>query len=273
MAFSKPLAIVMHLNYNPPLIMKRSGNNIGGYFGERIHIGQVLEAITAAAASAGWSREVFHETGDLPLLAFKRSVPNAEKRIYVSAGIHGDEPAAPMAVLKLLVENSWPANADIWLCPCLNPVGFVLGTRENAQGHDLNRQYRNTEAAETAAHIAWLAQQPEFDLCLCLHEDWESSGFYLYEINPDGKESLAPSMIEVAKAFCPIDLAAEIDGRPAKDGIIRLPIDPSFRPLWPEAFYLFMNKTRVTCTLEAPSDFALEARVNALTAAVRVALE
>ena len=253
--------------------MKRLGKNVGGYFGEQIDIHKFLMEVDSVAAENGWRREVFHVEDGLPLVAYRRTSRNPSRNIYISAGIHGDEPASPLAILQLMKEDRWPADADIWLCPCLNPVGFTLGKRENRGGHDLNRQYLNTEAREILAHKLWLEIQPRFDLCLCLHEDWESSGFYLYELNPDGKPSYAQSMIDVVGKLCPIDMAAEIEGRQASGGIIHPDIDPTTRPLWPEAFYLLMNKTRLNYTLEAPSDFDLKLRVDALVAAVRVAIE
>ena len=198
---------------------------------------------------------------------------NSSKRIYISTGIHGDEPGGPLAVLQLLQENRWPADADIWLCPCLNPTGFPLNTRENAQGVDLNRDYLNTKTAEISAHIAWLEKQPRFDVCMCLHEDWESQGFYVYELNPDNQPSFAEPIMENVSKVCPIDMSAEIEGRPAAGGIIRPVSDPRSRPQWPEAFYLFTHKTRLSYTLEAPSDFTLQTRVAAELAGVRAMLD
>jgi len=203
----------------------------------------------------------------------KRQSPGASKRIYISTGIHGDEPAGPLAALQLLKDDRWPANADVWLCPCLNPTGFPANTRENARGIDLNRQYLNPEADEARAHIAWLEKQPSFDVCLCLHEDWESSGFYVYELNPDDLPSLAPAIIRQVSQVCPIDESLEIEGRPAAGGIIRPSVDPRTRPHWPEAFYLFTNKTRLSYTTEAPSDFTLATRVAAQVTAVRTVLD
>ena len=58
----------------------------------------------------------------------------------------------------------WPDDAEIWLCPCLNPTGFPRNTRENAGGVDLNRDYKHRRSAEVRAHIAWLQRQPNFDL-------------------------------------------------------------------------------------------------------------
>jgi hypothetical protein len=165
------------------------------------------------------------------------------------------------------------AGFDLWLCPCLNPAGFVLNRRENREGFDLNRQYRTPEASETAAHIEWLTRQPTFDLCLCLHEDWESHGFYLYELNPDHQPSLAEAIVAGVGEVCPIDRSEVIEGRPALNGIIRPGIDPRSRPDWPEAFFLITHKTRLSYTLEAPSDFPLATRVAALVAGVTAALQ
>src|SRR5262249_30881999 len=123
--------------------------------------------------------------------------------------------AGPLAVRQLLRENLWPARAEFWLCPCLNAAGFLLNRRENAEGLDLNRQYHQPVAQETRAHTAWLLRQPRFDLCLCLHEDWEAHGFYIYELNPDNLPSLAEKMLARAAEVCPIDHSETIEGRPA----------------------------------------------------------
>jgi hypothetical protein len=103
---------------------------------------------------------------------------------------------------------------------------------------------------------------------LCLHEDWESDGFYVYELNPDGRPSLADHMVAQVAEVCPVDLSEIIEDRPAQGGIIRPSVDPRSRPQWPEAFYLLTHKTRLSYTLEAPSDFPLPARIAALVTGV-----
>ena len=256
--------------------LKRLGKNINGYFGESIQIDAVLEDCISAGTRSGFAVEEFHSEPKR-LLGFTRQAgpgsASERKRVYISAGIHGDEPAGPLAVRQLLQENQWPATLDLWLCPCLNPTGFRTNRRESAEGLDLNRQYLEPKAEETIAHIRWLERQPAFDLCLCLHEDWEAHGFYVYELNPDKLPSLAESMVERVAKLCPIDRSEMIEGRQAKDGIIRPTLDPVSRPQWPEAFYLLTHKTRLSYTLEAPSDFHLPARVTALVTAVMGTLE
>jgi hypothetical protein len=262
--------------------VQRLGKNTQGYSGETIDIAGVLRDCVAAAQVHGWSIEEF-ALAPKPLLGLTRLAAGLTDsasrtaqhppRIYISTGIHGDEPAGPLAALRLLQENAWPAGMDVWMCPCMNPAGFALNRRENGEGVDLNRQYRAPEAKETVAHITWLKRQPSFELCLCLHEDWEAQGFYLYELNPDHQPSLAEAIIGSVAQVCPIDLSDIIENRPAQNGIIRPDIDPRTRPLWPEAFYLIRHKTRLSYTLEAPSDFPLAARVAALVEGVRAALE
>jgi murein peptide amidase A len=255
--------------------VQRLGKNHGGYHGETIDIRTVLCDVEIAAKTHGWKTEVFHESGEFRWLALRRKPVRPAplpRRIYISTGVHGDEPAGPLAALQLLRENCWPDRAEIFLLPCLNPGGFTANRRENAEGRDLNRDYRHLEAAEVRAHIAWLERQPPFDLHLCLHEDWEAHGFYVYELNPDGKPPLAETIVEAVRKVCPIDLSENIEGRPAKGGIIRPDLDPLTRPQWAEAFYLIVNKSRLGCTLEAPSDFPLPVRVDALVAGVDAAL-
>ena len=261
---------------HPHTGLQRLGRNINSYLGETIDIGKVVQECVLAARNTGWTvEEIWPEPR--PILGFSRKAPHTADaqrcRIYLSTGIHGDEPAGPLAVRQLLHENLWPAHVDLWLCPCLNPTGFATNRRENSDGLDLNRQYLTPAAEEIVAHTAWLQRQPNFDLCLCLHEDWESHGFYVYELNPDDRPSVAPAMIERVAEVCPIDRSEVIEGRPAKDGIIRPNIDPRTRPDWPEAFFLLTHKTRLSYTLEAPSDYPLPARVRALVVAVKAALE
>lgn len=252
--------------------LQRLGRNQGGYFGETIDIDAVLNDISFLASERGWTAEVFGQSSDWELSALRLTTGPARRTVYLSAGMHGDEPAGPLAVRQLVRDHAWPEGLDIWLCPCLNPSGFRRNRRENADGIDLNRDYLSLQAEEIRTHVAWLDRQPRFEAAFCLHEDWESLGFYLYELNPDRRPSLAPAILDAVKTVCPIDLSAEIEGRPANEGLIQPPTDVLSRPQWPEAFYLLKNKTRLSYTLEAPSDFPLLARTAALTHAIQSAL-
>jgi len=258
--------------------VQRLGKNIGRYCGESIDIDSVLQEVDQAIADKGWQNDrirlqTISRSRTVEFIAYRRGVTNFRNRIYISTGIHGDEPAGPLAVLQLLRENNFPQDAAIWLCPCLNLTGFPHNRRENYAGIDLNRDYRQPQTEEIRTHVSWLGEQPNFDITLCLHEDWESQGFYLFEQNPDHKVSFGEKIISAVEEVCPIDRSENIEGWPARGGIISPGVNPDERPQWPESIYLIKNKTRLAYTLEAPSDFPLNVRVASLVASVRCVLE
>lgn len=254
--------------------VQRLGRNLGRYLGETIEIQSVLNEVRTLALKHGWISDCFLNSENICLDAYHLPARSPRKRLYISAGIHGDEPAGPSAVRELLRAHAWPDTIDVWVCPCLNPSGFSLNTRESAAGLDLNRQYHAPDAVEEIrAHTAWLSKLPRFDVTLCLHEDWESQGFYVYELNLDGRPSFAEEIVRRVACVCPIDTSPTIEGREAHGGIIRPSDDPTSRPQWPEAFYLIAHKTRLSYTLEAPSDFTLQTRVAALMAGVGAVLD
>jgi protein MpaA len=59
-------------------------------------------------------------------------------RVLVVGCIHGNEPGG-VAVVRAL-ERAHPQE-DLWLVPALNPDGLARGTRQNAHGIDLNRNF------------------------------------------------------------------------------------------------------------------------------------
>lgn len=243
------------------------------YFGKTVALEPTLDDISRAAKRSGFTVRTLCEIDGLPLLALSRGGPSGSKSVYLSAGIHGDEPAGPLAVLELL-ESDLSPEVNWHICPVLNPTGMKAGTRLNAAGVDLNRDYLALTQREVRSHVEWLGDQDLFDLALFLHEDWESSGFYIYELNPSRDEfSAALPMIRAVEPHCPIEHARSIDGHPVSNGII-IPVERDLRRKdWPEALYMFTHHNRLNYTLEAPSSFALHTRVEALRDAVQAGVE
>lgn len=256
-----------------PRYPQRFGKNLGSYHGETIDIDKLLEDIQRVALKHNWESVPIEVSSELRLPAFQKIAEGPRKHLYISSGMHGDEPAGPLAVLRLLEQNQWPSHITFFLIPCFNPGGFKRNSRENEDRVDLNRDYRSAKTPLVRAHINWLEARPRFDLSLCLHEDWEAHGFYLYELNPDLQPSYADTIIKRVAEVCPIDTSPLIEGREAENGVICANRYLVERPDWPEAFYLIHNKTRLSYTLEGPSDFPLLTRVNAIVAGVRAVLD
>src|SRR5205823_14816957 len=101
---------------------QRLGKNRGAYLGETIDINQVLRDDLDAARKFGWQIEEMAVSNRLDLLAFRRVAGAPRRRLYISTGIPGDEPAGPLAVRRVLPENQWPDQPDILTCPLPNPA-------------------------------------------------------------------------------------------------------------------------------------------------------
>jgi protein MpaA len=70
------------------------------------------------------------ETGD----------PDTQHKTLVVGCIHGNERAG-IAIAKRLISNGLPAETDLWIITNLNRDGAAAGTRGNAHGVDLNRNF------------------------------------------------------------------------------------------------------------------------------------
>lgn len=226
------------------------------------------------ALRQGFREEPFGESAGVTLSAFTRRAPGVKPRIYLSSGVHGDEPAPPEALWAALLNGVFDDRANWFLVPMVNPAGFIQGRRENDHGIDLNRDYLTGEASEVRDHVAWLVRQPRFDLALCLHEDWEARGFYLYELSRSPRVEYCRNIRAAVTAALPIEEGDEIDGRPvAEHGIIRPESDPALRVQWPEAIYLFKHHTDHCLTFETPTPKPMKERIAGQNLALRCAID
>jgi len=250
------------------------------YQGERIDVAQVLLRLELAASKAGFDGEELYEQHGMMVPVFYSDAPSSTApRILIAAGIHGDEPAGPVAVLNLLEKNAFIRAYSWTLVPMLNPAGLNNNMRESPEGIDLNRDFKHPRSKEVEQYAAYLKQQKSWDLALLLHEDWEAEGFYLYRRKGEGSKRLAEQVIEAVSRKCPIDHQDKIDGHPAAEGIISPDFDPQIiekrlKGTWPEALFLhFEGLAKTQFTLEAPSSQRLQVRIDALITAVETAIQ
>jgi protein MpaA len=91
-------------------------------------------------ASAGERLVIGHSVRGRPIVATVSGDPNAADRFLVIGCVHGDEPAG-IRVARRLLASSRSGDAALWIVPSLNPDGLAAGTRGNAHGVDLNRNF------------------------------------------------------------------------------------------------------------------------------------
>jgi len=224
-----------------------------------------LPGFSASARRAGFRETVLLETEDGPLTAWEKD--GRGPTIYLSAGIHGDEPAGPLAALRLMGEGFFRDSHRWMICPALNPGGLALGTRENRAGVDLNRDYLAKGSPEVAAHAAWLLRNAVPDVFVSFHEDWESEGFYFYEINlGEDMPGRAASLLAAVSGHFQSEPGPEIDGHPIRSpGWIYHPAEADLPDSWPEAIFLAKRGCPLSLTFETPSKQPLEKRIAAHT--------
>jgi len=95
-----------------------------------------MASITGIALTLATALVVGHSVEHRPIAVIH--VRGDGPRILVVGAIHGNETAG-IAVVSAL-EHVHP-RADLWLVPTFNPDGVALGTRQNAHGVDLNRNF------------------------------------------------------------------------------------------------------------------------------------
>ncbi len=98
------------------------------------HTRPVVDPVVSRTMVLGYS--VRHR----PIIAIELGDPDSPRRALVVGAIHGSEPAG-IAVAVMLARGSPPAQADLWIVPDLNPDGVAAGTRQDARGVDLNRNF------------------------------------------------------------------------------------------------------------------------------------
>ncbi|UFN46112.1 M14 family zinc carboxypeptidase [Nocardioides okcheonensis] len=85
------------------------------------------------------TRTIGHSVRGRPIRAFRLGEPGRRRIVMVST-MHGNEPHT-RAILESLRDGRAIRGVDLWVVPTYNPDGLARGTRRNAHGVDLNRNF------------------------------------------------------------------------------------------------------------------------------------
>ena len=97
--------------------------------------------IPAPPLPAGWvTQSIGTSVLGREITLLHRPVENERVRVVVIGAVHGNEPVDP-PIVRALVDVPLPADVEVWLVPEMNPDGVAAGTRANANGVDLNRNF------------------------------------------------------------------------------------------------------------------------------------
>ena len=151
----------------------------------------MLVSITPAIASQEISPEwkVWgHSVKDRPILVRRSGDTSSPFKVLVVGSIHGDEPEGIRVVDRLNRHfHEGLRGVDLWTVRTINPDGIKRGTRKNAHGVDLNRNFSfNFNATLTNGYesgprpfsepesrtAARIARHGDFDIAIWYHQPW-----------------------------------------------------------------------------------------------------
>ena len=103
------------------------------------------------AAAALASLVIGHSVQGREIRAERVGAADAPVNVLVVGDVHGDEPAGEAIVARCAQRA--PDGVAFWLVRTGNPDGRALGTRHNARGVDLNRNFPSRWAPAAARHV------------------------------------------------------------------------------------------------------------------------
>ena len=138
-------------------------------------------------------RVIGHSVEGRPIVAYRKGDPEASRTVVVLGQMHGDERAGVDTARWLRDRVPVRTDVDVWVIPTMNPDGLARGTRTNARGVDLNRNWpmnwrrshrgttysgpRAASEPETRAVLRFLREvQPAF--LSSIHQPYGEIGFY-----------------------------------------------------------------------------------------------
>ena len=186
------------------------------------------------------------------------SIIDRPKHVLITGGMHGDEPAGVETVLQFLERDNtaFLNKFSFRIIPCINPYGYVHNTRGTLDGIDINRAFETEDIAEVAI-VKEALGQTQFSLAIDFHEDYDATGFYLYEGKRDEKY-IGPKLAAAAKTIGIIDPDDPGEDAPAlAEGVYKVATSWGTQGLTP---YLLHFHSEHVIISETPTVWHLEQR-------------
>jgi len=212
--------------------------------------------------------QVTYDGFGAPVWVVRYRPPGAERRVLVTGGVHGNEPAGCTWVTELVsVLADRPQlyrNVSFDLVPLVNPWGWNRDIRYNREGRDINRDFASFETQE-ARILESLFDSEGYDLAIDHHEDPDAGGFYLYQYAKRDTTLSRTVIEEIRKLGYPIEQDVHMVILRTRDGLIDAPgWGLRYMRLTGQLSitnYLRLEHSREVYTIETPTHLPMEDRL------------
>jgi murein peptide amidase A len=214
--------------------------------------------------------------------------PSDAPVVHLTAGVHGDEPAGPWALLSIVESGLLDPRFAYRIWPCTNPSGYQAGTRGNLEGNDVNRSFSEGVTTPESRAIIQVNRDHHFVVAVDLHEDFEADGFYCYEPVIHGTAPLSEAIVRaIESAGFPVqtldeafDLGYPRDSRKAEAMrtlargrvLVNASAEIRLSPGLPLSLYLLRSAVKRYVTVETPRRRSWDDRIAMHRLAVVTAL-
>jgi hypothetical protein len=116
-------------------------------------------------------------------------------RVVITAGFHGEEPAGPLTLAEhfgAVAEHAKKRRVGLTVFPCINPSGFVAGTRYNASG-----EHPNNDLLRYHVGKRWVGELPD---------PQPFSGWRIFKQSPKETRALARQLEKLPTPAAALDI-------------------------------------------------------------------
>jgi protein MpaA len=135
-----------------------------------------------------------------PIVVRRSGEPASDFKVLLIGSMHGDEPQG-MRIIDQINRRypRGPAGVDLWTIRTVNPDGIRAGTRKNARGVDLNRNFRfRFDPSLTGGYasgpfpfsepetrtVVRISRSARFDLAIWYHQPWNETLVPCNDVRP-----------------------------------------------------------------------------------------
>ena len=220
-----------------------------------------------------------HGTQSYPILYVRsQDFYPSKPTVFLSAGMHGDEPAGVHAIIRFLNTDlhRYTDRFNFVALPCLNPSGFDTGIHNTASGLNLNDHFgkQSGDAVVRIIEAKLKSLAPSILLAFDLHEDnsGDQRGCYVYEKISKSTDRIAHRVLEI---LAPTDICKQpvIYGETNVNGVIEENLDGSQAASGSLDWYLKANGAHHVMVVETPSVWPIEKRIQTHLAMIYRGLE